>query len=65
MIIHDDIQVTKDNKFNYGTIAKRLQPKLYSFDLKELLQAKREHYSIIEYPLITLFYFNRRYFSFI
>jgi NADH-ubiquinone oxidoreductase chain 2 len=26
-----------------------------NIDIKELLQTKREHYSIIEYPLITLF----------
>jgi len=55
MIINKNIEEKKESQFNISTIAKRLQPKLFFFDIKDLLQTKREHYSIIEYPLITLF----------
>jgi NADH-ubiquinone oxidoreductase chain 2 len=50
--------VNKDNLSskieNNDSIASR-EKGLFNFDLKELLQTKREHYSILEYPLITLF----------
>jgi NADH-ubiquinone oxidoreductase chain 2 len=55
MIINEGAEQEKESQLNMISIVKRIQPKLFSFDLKDLLQTKREHYSIIEYPLITLF----------
>jgi len=40
--------LSKENNLDIKNVSKE-------FDLKELLQAKREHYNIIEYPLITQF----------
>jgi NADH-ubiquinone oxidoreductase chain 2 len=39
----------------FGKKSSILYNLLYNLNLKEILQAKRGHYSIIEYPLITLF----------
>lgn len=54
MIVQEDAHSTKGDTYS-NTTTNRVWSKFSSFDIKELLQAKREHYSIIEYPLITLF----------
>jgi NADH-ubiquinone oxidoreductase chain 2 len=55
MIISENTKQEKESQSNVSTVTKNIQPRLFLFDLKDLLQTKREHYSIIEYPLITLF----------
>lgn len=44
---------SKDNKNNL--IAIRLEKILQSIHIRDILQTRREHYLIIEYPLITVF----------
>ena len=60
MIVNEDAEQIKQNtekaeKNTYSYITKHILHKFSYFDVKELLQTKREHYLIIEYPLITLF----------
>jgi NADH-ubiquinone oxidoreductase chain 2 len=44
-----------ENEINKVTMIKHSLSKLSYFNIKELLQAKRDHYFIVEYSLITLF----------